>query len=39
MSSASQLPGKGPTGVDDASAPAINKKSNYYILFYFFQVL
>ena len=30
MRAASQLPGKGPTDVDDAPAPALNKKS-YYI--------
>ena len=29
MRAASQLPGKGPTDVDDAPAPALNQKSNY----------
>ena len=29
MHAASQLPGKGPTDVDGAPAPAINQKSDY----------
>ena len=29
MPAASQLPGKGPTDVDDAPAPARNQKSDY----------
>ena len=29
MRAASQLPGKGPTDVDDAPAPDVNQKSDY----------
>ena len=29
MGAASQLPGRGPTNVDDAPAPAFNQKSDY----------
>ena len=32
MRAASQLPGRGPTDVDDAFAPALNQKSYYDIM-------
>ena len=34
MRAASQLPGKGPTDVDDAPAPALNQKSDYDMIRY-----
>ena len=36
MRAASQLPGKGPTDVDDAPAPANNQKSDYDMMTSFF---
>ena len=37
MCAASQLPGRGPTDVDDAPSPAVKQKSNYDMMMIYLE--